>query len=180
MLCCINVRINRLKPPLNAPSAMPDSAQPTNQNRYYCKSVIYPNLMIPKFCKISIQIFMTGVLSLLGPSGCGGKLPPSVWLAVWAANAGSLQLKGWYCRFTCGKTSDCGVSAVCPVSHMNIIRQYRLWTKTWACLNRNRPAGAYGWQWCNDHTSIAVRKICRGVSSSVSPSPLLVNRPKCC
>ena len=81
---------------LNAPSAMPDSAQPTNQKpvllqiRHLSKS--YGDTQILQ--NINLDIYDGEFLTLLGPSGCGKTTLLRVIGGFELPNAGSLQLEG--------------------------------------------------------------------------------------
>ncbi|MEN9494202.1 MAG: hypothetical protein RJA89_444 [Pseudomonadota bacterium] len=81
---------------LNAPSAMPDSAQPTNQKpvllqiRHLSKS--YGDTQILQ--NINLDIYDGEFLTLLGPSGCGKTTLLRLIGGFELPNAGSLQLEG--------------------------------------------------------------------------------------
>lgn len=81
---------------LNAPSAMPDSAQPTNQKpvllqiRHLSKS--YGDTQILQ--NINLDIYDGEFLTLLGPSGCGKTTLLRLIGGFEIPNAGSLQLEG--------------------------------------------------------------------------------------
>ena len=81
---------------LNAPSAMPDSAQPTNQKpvllqiRHLSKS--YSDTQILQ--NINLDIYDGEFLTLLGPSGCGKTTLLRLIGGFELPNAGSLQLEG--------------------------------------------------------------------------------------
>ena len=81
---------------LNAPSAMPDSAQPTNpkpvllQIRHLSKS--YGDTQILQ--NINLDIYDGEFLTLLGPSGCGKTTLLRLIGGFELPNAGSLQLEG--------------------------------------------------------------------------------------
>ena len=81
---------------LNAPSAMPDSAQPTNQKpvllqiRHLSKS--YGDTQILQ--NIHLDIYDGEFLTLLGPSGCGKTTLLRLIGGFELPNAGSLQLEG--------------------------------------------------------------------------------------
>ena len=81
---------------LNAPSAMPDSAQPTNQKpvllhiRHLSKS--YGDTQILQ--NINLDIYDGEFLTLLGPSGCGKTTLLRLIDGFELPNAGSLQLEG--------------------------------------------------------------------------------------
>ena len=81
---------------LNAPSAMPDSAQPTNQKpvllqiRHLSKS--YGDTQILQ--NINLDIYDGEFLTLLGPSGCGKTTVLRLIGGFELPNAGSLQLEG--------------------------------------------------------------------------------------
>ena len=81
---------------LNAPSAMPDSAQPTNQKpvllqiRHLSKS--YGDTQILQ--NINLDIYDGEFLTLLGPSGCGKTNLLRLIGGFELPNAGSLQLEG--------------------------------------------------------------------------------------
>lgn len=81
---------------LNAPSAMPDSAQPTNQKpvllqiRHLSKS--YGDSQILQ--NINLDIYDGEFLTLLGPSGCGKTTLLRLIGGFELPNAGSLQLEG--------------------------------------------------------------------------------------
>ena len=81
---------------LNAPSAMPDSAQPTNQKpvllqiRHLSKS--YGDTRILQ--NINLDIYDGEFLTLLGPSGCGKTTLLRLIGGFELPNAGSLQLEG--------------------------------------------------------------------------------------
>lgn len=80
----------------NAPSAMPDSAQPTNQKpvllqiRHLSKS--YGDTQILQ--NINLDIYDGEFLTLLGPSGCGKTTLLRLIGGFELPNAGSLQLEG--------------------------------------------------------------------------------------
>ena len=81
---------------LNAPSAMPDSAQPTNQ-----KPVLLQIRHLSKSCgdtqilqNINLDIYDGEFLTLLGPSGCGKTTLLRLIGGFELPNAGSLQLEG--------------------------------------------------------------------------------------
>lgn len=81
---------------LNAPSAMPDSAQPTNQKpvllqiRHLSKS--YGDTQILQ--NINLDIYDGEFLTLLGPSGCGKTTLLRLIGGFELPNAGNLQLEG--------------------------------------------------------------------------------------
>ena len=81
---------------LNAPSAMPDSAQPSNQKpvllqiRHLSKS--YGDTQILQ--NINLDIYDGEFLTLLGPSGCGKTTLLRLIGGFELPNAGSLQLEG--------------------------------------------------------------------------------------
>lgn len=81
---------------LNAPSAMPDSTQPTNQKpvllqiRHLSKS--YGDTQILQ--NINLDIYDGEFLTLLGPSGCGKTTLLRLIGGFELPNAGSLQLEG--------------------------------------------------------------------------------------
>ncbi len=81
---------------LNAPSAMPDSVQPTNQKpvllqiRHLSKS--YGDTQILQ--NINLDIYDGEFLTLLGPSGCGKTTLLRLIGGFELPNAGSLQLEG--------------------------------------------------------------------------------------
>ena len=81
---------------LNAPSAMPDSAQPTNQKpvllqiRHLSKS--YGDTQLLQ--NINLDIYDGEFLTLLGPSGCGKTTLLRLIGGFELPNAGSLQLEG--------------------------------------------------------------------------------------
>ena len=81
---------------LNAPSAMPDSAQPTNQKpvllqiRHLSKS--YGDTQILQ--NINLDIYDGEFLTLLGPSGCGKTTLLRLIGGFELPNAGSLHLEG--------------------------------------------------------------------------------------
>lgn len=81
---------------LNAPSAMPDSAQPTNQKpvllqiRHLSKS--YGDTQILQ--NINLDIYDGEFLTLLGPSGCGKTTLLRLIGGFELPNTGSLQLEG--------------------------------------------------------------------------------------
>lgn len=81
---------------LNTPSAMPDSAQPTNQKpvllqiRHLSKS--YGDTQILQ--NINLDIYDGEFLTLLGPSGCGKTTLLRLIGGFELPNAGSLQLEG--------------------------------------------------------------------------------------
>ena len=81
---------------LNAPSAMPDSAQPTNQKpvllqiRHLSKS--YGDTQILQ--NINLDIYNGEFLTLLGPSGCGTTTLLRLIGGFELPNAGSLHLEG--------------------------------------------------------------------------------------